>query len=313
MNIENPLITIIVGMYKGEEYITECIDSIISQDYNNLEIILVDDGSPDNCGKIADEYAKQDKRIKVIHQTNSGVSTSRNNGINISLGDYICIVDQDDILDNKYVSYFLNLIKKSKAEIATTPQPDKFFKRINNTKVNTKYKSITGRDAVISMLYHNFVIAPWNKMIKSSLIKDNDISFNPEFYGGEGFAFSIECFQYAKKVVVGEEKIYHYRVGNAESGASKFKKSTIESSIEAQKYIKKKLIYNDEEVNLAWNFSNWHTHCDCLNLMIGCNANKNNSKLYKYLKIKCKKDALCALKAPVSLQQKLRGILFKVE
>ena len=127
-NVKNmPLVTIIVGIYNGERYLAECIDSILKQDYTNIEIILVDDGSPDDCGKIVDEYAAKDNRINVIHQENAGVSISRNNALNVAKGEYICIIDQDDCISSDYVSYFYNLIKENNAEIALTRQPKKFF------------------------------------------------------------------------------------------------------------------------------------------------------------------------------------------
>lgn len=105
--MNRPLISMIVGMYKGEKYIRECIDSVIRQDYTNLEIILVDDGSPDNCGSIADTYAESDSRIVVVHQKNAGVSAARNRALDMAKGDYICIIDQDDVLSTDYVSLFL--------------------------------------------------------------------------------------------------------------------------------------------------------------------------------------------------------------
>lgn len=311
--LELPLITVIVGMYKGEKYIKDCIDSVINQDYKNLEIILVDDGSPDKCGEIAERYASSDKRIKVIHQNNSGVSVSRNNALDISKGDYICIIDQDDIISKDYVSYFYNLIKKYNAEIALTPKVDKFFGDVNNCDIkNDKITIWSAEKAVSEMLYHKIVIAPWNKLINTSIIKDNNIEFNPNYFNGEGFAFSIECFQNAKKIVVGNKKVYHYRVGDPESGASKFKIEYIRSSINAQQYIKSKLKIKTELINDSWKFSNWHTHCDALNVIVGCNANKTNNELYNEIKKVCQKEALCALKAPISLQQKLRGVLFKI-
>ena len=119
--MNRPLISMIVGMYKGEKYIRECIDSVIRQDYTNLEIILVDDGSPDNCGSIADTYAESDSRIVVVHQKNAGVSASRNRALDMAKGDYICIIDQDDVLSTDYVSYFYNLIIGNNAQIALTP------------------------------------------------------------------------------------------------------------------------------------------------------------------------------------------------
>ena len=90
------LISVIVPVYKVEKYLRECVDSILAQTYTNLEIILVDDGSPDNCGKICDEYAQNDSRIKVIHQENGGLSAARNAGLDIATGKYIGFVDSDD-------------------------------------------------------------------------------------------------------------------------------------------------------------------------------------------------------------------------
>lgn len=315
MTLDNnlPLVSIIVGMYNGEKYIHECIDSIINQDYKNIELILIDDGSPDDCYKIATQYAKKDKRVYVYKEKNSGVSASRNLGMSKASGDYVGIVDQDDILAPNYVSYFVHLLYKYKAEIATTPQPDKFFKKINNNRMNDDHiKVYSGHEASENMLYHKWVIAPWNKIISAKLIKENNIKFNPAFFGGEGFAFSVECFEHAKRVAVGQAKVYHYRVGDPNSGASKFRVSSIISSINAQKYIKEHLVEKSASLLKAWRFSNWHTYCDCLNMMIGCDAENVDPQLYKKLFSYCKQNANVAFNAPISAQQKLRGILFSI-
>ena len=313
MNQDNyPLISIIIGMYKGEKYIKECIDSVMCQDYKNLEIILIDDGSPDECGKIADEYANHDKRVVVIHQENLGVSASRNNGIEASKGKYICIIDQDDIISSHYVSYFYNLIVENNADIALTPTADKFFGTLNEDNSQDEVVLWSGERTAVEMLYHKIIIAPWNKMISKKLLDDNNVRFNPNFFGGEGFAFSVEAYQYANRIAVGRKKVYHYRVGDPESGASKFRLSSIESSINAQIYIKDTFVKPSPALLEAWKFSNWHTHCDCLNMMVGCKAIGEYPDMYKKLKEECKKNAMLALKAPVSAQQKLRGILFKI-
>lgn len=96
--MENPLISVIVPVYNVEKYLERCVNSIINQTYQNLEIILVDDGSPDNCGAICDEYAKKDSRIKVIHKENGGLSSARNAGLDIATGEYITFVDSDDYI-----------------------------------------------------------------------------------------------------------------------------------------------------------------------------------------------------------------------
>lgn len=312
-DMEEPLITVILGIFNGEKYLTTCLESIIKQSYSNLEIVLVDDGSDDASGKIVDDYAEKDKRIKAIHQSNSGVSLSRNRAIEESKGEYICIIDQDDQISEDYVRYFYKLIIDSNAEIAYTPEVNKFFGEIHRDKTNHDHvQIITGQKAAEEMLYHKIVIAPWNKMISRRLIEKYGIKFNPDFFCGEGFAFSVECFQYAKRVAVGTRKVYNYRVGDPESGASKFRLSTIHSSLNAQQYIKNTFVEKTPELIKAWKFSNWHTHCDCLNIMVGCQVTKKYPKEYKQLKAVCQKEAFCALKAPVSLQQKLRGILFKL-
>lgn len=104
----NPKVSIIVPIYKTEKYLKKCLDSILNQTYDNLDIILVDDGSPDNSGKIADDYKKQDSRIKVIHQPNSGQSSARNHGLTVATGDYICFIDSDDFVAKTFVKDLLD-------------------------------------------------------------------------------------------------------------------------------------------------------------------------------------------------------------
>lgn len=109
--IKLDLISVIIPVYNVEKYLKQCIYSIINQTYSNLEIILVDDGSPDNCGVICDEFALKDKRIKVIHQENRGLSGARNSGIDAAKGEYICFVDSDDFVGQDYCKILYELLK----------------------------------------------------------------------------------------------------------------------------------------------------------------------------------------------------------
>ncbi|NME83736.1 glycosyltransferase [Clostridium sp. SM-530-WT-3G] len=307
-----PLISIIICIYNGEKYIKECIQSVVDQDYEKLEIILVNDGSTDNSGKIVDEFLSIDNRIKAIHQKNSGVCNSRNIAMYTSQGEYICIIDQDDIISKDYISYFYGLCKKYNAEIALTPTVDKFFGELHESTSKDDIRILTGQQTTIEMLYHKIAIGPWNKMISRKLIVENGLRFNPNFFNGEGFAFSVECYQRADRVAVGKRRVYHYRVGDPESGASKFKEAYINSSINAQQYIKDTFVTETRQLLKAWEFSNWHTHCDCLNIMVGCGVIKKYPEMYKNLKKVCQEQAQVALKAPIAKQQKFRGILFKI-
>lgn len=172
--MENKLVSIIVSVYNGERYIEECIESVLNQDYKNIELILVDDGSFDSSNVILDKYSLKDKRVKVIHKENSGVSNSRNIALERSLGEYICFLDQDDILAKDYVSYFYGLICKYNVEISATPSPRKFFNETPHTIYEKDHVDIlSGEETAINMLYHKIVIAPWNKMISRNLIDLN--------------------------------------------------------------------------------------------------------------------------------------------
>lgn len=112
------LISVIVPVYGVEAYLEECIESIINQKYKNLEIILIDDGSPDKCGEICDKYAAQDKRIRVIHNENHGISYSRNCGLDIAKGEYIAFCDSDDVLDPRLYEYLYGIINKCHTDIS---------------------------------------------------------------------------------------------------------------------------------------------------------------------------------------------------
>ena len=120
MNInrkENPVLSFIVPIYGVERYIRRCVQSIMQQNYRNIEIILVDDGSPDSCGKIIDELSLTDDRITVIHQDNSGVSVARNQGLLIATGEYVLFVDGDDYIEKDYAEYFIGLINTNDVDM----------------------------------------------------------------------------------------------------------------------------------------------------------------------------------------------------
>lgn len=116
--VSNPLISVVIPVYKVEEYLNRCVDSVINQTYENLEIILVNDGSPDNCPKICDEYAKKDSRIKVIHKENGGLSDARNAGIDKATGKFITFIDSDDYIDNDYVECLYNAIEEDGTKLS---------------------------------------------------------------------------------------------------------------------------------------------------------------------------------------------------
>lgn len=121
-----PKISVIIPVYKTEAYLRECLDSVAAQTFRNLEIILVDDGSPDSCGEICDQYAERDERIRVIHQENKGVSAARNAALEIATGEYIGFVDSDDCIEANMYEYLFENLLESGAQIAVCSRIEEF-------------------------------------------------------------------------------------------------------------------------------------------------------------------------------------------
>ena len=117
--MSNGLVTIVLPIYNVEKYLNRCINSIVNQTYKNLEIILVDDGSPDKCSQMCDEWEKKDTRIKVVHKQNEGLGMARNTGIENATGDYICFFDSDDYLELTAIEKLYKLAKKTDSDIVT--------------------------------------------------------------------------------------------------------------------------------------------------------------------------------------------------
>ena len=167
------LISVIVPIYKVEKYLHKCIDSILAQTYTNLEIILVDDGSPDNCGKICDEYAAKDSRIKVIHQPNGGLSAARNAGLDIATGDYIGFVDSDDYIAPDMYEKLYNALVKNDADMAICDY-QRFGNELPYDEMSLTTEVITGLQAMEkqnTVINCSFVVA-WSKLYKSFIFSN---------------------------------------------------------------------------------------------------------------------------------------------
>ncbi len=174
INMKEDLISVIVPFYNVEKYASKCILSIISQTYKNLEIILIDDGSPDNCGKIIDEFSKKDDRIIPVHKKNGGLSDARNAGIDIAKGKYISFVDSDDYIANDMIEYMHDLIKKYDADISICGVQDVFENE--NIKINLQNERIVKYDIDESikqlLLDKNIKNHAWDKLYKKELFAD---------------------------------------------------------------------------------------------------------------------------------------------
>lgn len=197
-NRMNPLVSIIVPVYKVEEYLDECVESLVNQTYSDIEIILVDDGSPDNCPQICDEWALRDNRIKVIHKANGGVSSARNEGLNVANGDWIWFVDSDDTVS-----------------ITALEKLTKYVDDVDLVVFNAKVDKLYVKDENFFDDYYfkyQFGFEPWNKLYKKSIIDNNNLKFDTQETIGEDLLFNITYYQFAERYKFITEKFYKYRI-----------------------------------------------------------------------------------------------------
>lgn len=171
------LISAIVPVYNVEKYLYRCVDSILKQTYENFELILIDDGSPDNCSQMCDELSEKDSRIKVIHQENQGLSAARNSGIKIAKGNYLTFIDSDDWISNTMFEDLINLIKEKNADISIcnfiVTDGNAIYKK--NTKAEEKLYSKDEFMKIILRVNSNRCIHyAWGKLYKKDVIDKNE-------------------------------------------------------------------------------------------------------------------------------------------
>lgn len=214
--MDNNKVSVIVPVYNVRNYLERNITSLLRQDYTNIEILIVDNGSTDGSQEIIKKLILKDKRIVYISEEKQGVSFARNSGLKAATGDYIMFVDGDDWVEPDYVSYFVKLINKCDAQIAI----DTSLYTERNLNFTYPESSIVSSDDVIKWIYASQInVAVWNKIYKRTLI--TDLKFNNEIWFGEGMLFNMQCLQQVDKVAVGNKKVYH-QVTNPNSAMRKF-------------------------------------------------------------------------------------------
>lgn len=300
------LVSIILPVYNVEKYIQICLDSISAQTYPNIEVILVDDGSTDCSGAICDEYAKG-KRVKVIHQENTGVSTARNRGIDAATGEYICFADSDDVLMPDYVSYLVGLLERNGVDVAVTTS---FFTSFGGKQVATdKVKVMSGENAASSILYYHIPIGCYCKIFKRKFLNDHAVRFIPSVYIGEGFNFNVKAFSLADRVAVGQRKIYCYRRDNTESAMTKFRIQKCEMALKAIDIIRESLIIKSEKMYSACDFAKWHTCGDMYNWMSLAHVKYKYQDMYFSCYQTIRNYSWKALCSPINKHERVRAFL----
>lgn len=203
------VITIVVPIYNVENYLHRCVDSIVNQTYKSLEIILVNDGSPDSCGKICDEYAKLDERVKVIHKKNGGLSDARNAGIDIAQGEYISFVDSDDWIDEDYIKKLYQLLENTNSDISVCNFIRTSTEKIqidNSKEIIYEYSNVDALEQFVDKFYVQMVIA-CGKLYKRKLFRE--IRFPVGRIHEDEFT-TYKLIYNAKKVVFTTSQLFFY-------------------------------------------------------------------------------------------------------
>lgn len=299
-------VSIIVPIYNVEHYLQECIDSIVCQTHNNIEIILVDDGSPDKSGIIADNNALEDERIKVIHKKNGGVSSARNAGLAAITGDYFCFADADDKLEPNYIEYLLRLAIDNQADISITTE---LFTTFNKTSISNDYiQIVNGKEAACLILCYRMPIGVYCKLFSKDIL-NKGAHFEESLFIGEGFNFNVDAFILADKVAVGHKRVYFYRRDNEDSAMTRFNINKIRCALTAIDYIENKHKELDIYFKRCVQFARWHTSCDMLSFMTNANAHKNYPNEYEQCRQKARKDAFVAFKVNTSSRERFKSLI----
>lgn len=206
----NNLISIIVPVYKVEKYLRRCVDSILAQTYQNIEVLLIDDGSPDNSGEICDEYAEKDSRVRAFHKPNGGVSSARNLGLKEANGEYIGFVDADDYIDKTMYEVLLGNLIKENADISICSYNQEDSNGVFHKHwPHDDYLTIIG-DRQIEYLISNqyYTCSCWDRLFKKELLKDFWFDESKKVY--EDLLFLYEVAKKSSKTVFTSSPLYNY-------------------------------------------------------------------------------------------------------
>ena len=207
--MKEPLISVIVPVYKVEKYLNQCVESIISQTYENLEIILIDDGSPDTCPAMCDDWVSKDHRIQVIHKKNGGLSDARNVGLTVARGELFCFIDSDDWIEIEFFLSLYNAISENNADIAEcatvyeTEDGNLLRVRVEAAESLIEYKEALRRLILEDGVYQTV----WNKLYRREIV--NGINFEVGKYNEDDF-WTYKVLDKARNLATVKAPLYHY-------------------------------------------------------------------------------------------------------
>ena len=225
MNDQTPMVSIVVPVYAVERYLDRCVNSLVGQTYRNIEIILIDDGSPDSSPLKCDKWAVRDNRVRVIHQQNAGVSAARNHGLNEAHGEYLYFVDADDYVESNLIEILVNRAQEDNAQIVfcgyetNALHADGSLTKSDETKTyNVVFANNASFTAQFSELAaERYVYPSWNKLFRTDFVRETDTRFPVGVVADEDSYFDFPLYASAERVSIVPDRLYHYvvRAGSA--------------------------------------------------------------------------------------------------
>lgn len=297
------LISVIIPVYKVENYLKECLDSVSSQSFKDFELILVDDGSPDSCGQMCEDYARTHPNTVVLHQKNAGLSAARNNGVKAAKGQYVSFIDSDDYVSSDYLSFLYDLISKYDADVAIGGVLKTYdSKKVVIPKKNDFDKCVLPCEALINICYGKYCINAWAKLYKKELVEKYPY---PEGKLYEDIATTHKIIGDSDRVAYGTRVIYFYR----QREQSITHDIITEKQFDGIEAVNKQLIYAKKNYPEAVPAAHARCAMKCIDIATRIMNGDGNRNLFNRVRNEMKIHLHPILKdGNLSLQTKIRGV-----
>lgn len=248
-------LSIIIPVYNVAPYLNDCLQSVVEQGYQDVEIICIDDGSTDGSDRVLDYWGKEDRRIIVVHQDNKGVSSARNKGLDLASGDFITFVDADDLVKPNIYTTSIETMQQHNLDTFFFS-----FETFPDSKIQTTgfvtdevvdFRKLFASNSRIQSL--NSLCFNWRFIFRSSVLKDNNLYFDEKIAIGEDMIYNIDAICHSERILVSDEPLYLYRKNNPNSAMSMKYKPQLETSLTRMYEIKKRQI-KEYKLNLCSNY-----------------------------------------------------------
>lgn len=292
----NPLISIIVPVYNVEKYLPKCLDSIMNQTYKNLEIILVDDGSTDNSGIICDKYSEGDRRIKVIHKENGGLSDARNKGLDIAKGEYVGFVDSDDYIAEDMYEYLYAFILENNLDVAMCASCDVYEDKIIYPK-NFESIILDKKEKIIENIFINpfggAAVSVCSKLFKYDVIKNIRFDFGKTY---EDVYFLLKWIANTNNFGRGDKVKYYYVQRGESITHQKFYNDKILDVVDGYKKNYKIISQKYPEATKAAEVRLWWAYRVAIGRIYDCKDYKENTLVAQKIQNELRKNLIDILK-----------------